>query len=59
MPEDMCFQCIKSLKMGFCEEQKSLKAESELSHPLYKDDCYIFSSDIPQISSTGYKFWHL
>ena len=22
MPEKMCFQCIKSLKMGFCEEQK-------------------------------------
>ena len=29
------FQCIKSLKMGFCEEQKSLKScrlKSELSH---------------------------
>ena len=31
------FQCIKSMKMGFCEEQKSLKSEiwlkSELLHP--------------------------
>ena len=29
------FQCIKSLKIGFCEEQKKseIKLKSELSHP--------------------------
>ena len=31
MPEEMCFSMYLSLKMGFCEEQKSLKSEKNLN----------------------------
>ena len=44
MPEKIVFfQCIKSLKMGFCEEQKSLKS----------DDIYLMLDFIIQLIFSG------